>query len=151
MHTRAAHPVTAPLWGSRLFVSLDPDTLPDGRTAQGLEERETLSQEAAAAAARSSAVVKIADNAPAGEPPRAAGLARASLSWRAGVAWCYNACVGLVAFVLLVSLVLGACAAARHPSPSHIRSSTALYLPGSAPQRLRPPPPLRASAPPPPA
>ena len=54
-------------------------------------------------------------------PPRPAGITPLSLSsWRAVMAWGYNISFGLVAFVLLVSLVLGACAAARsHLTPAY--------------------------------
>ena len=124
--THASHSVAAPLWGSLLYVSFDPEALPDGRTTQALEEQETLSQEQAAAAAVAAAVaavMKTAVVAPAGELLRAAGLDRASLSWRAVAAWGYNASVGLVAFVLLVSLVLGAYAA-NHHTPTCIPTSS---------------------------
>ena len=146
--SRVPSRVAAPLWGSLLYVSCDPEALPDGRTAQALEERETLSQEQAAAAAVAAAVaavMKTAVVAPAGELLRAAGLDRASLSWRAVVAWGYNASVGLVAFVLLVSLVLGAYAAS-HYTPTCIPASSS---PPSRPSAtLCPPRPrLRAPAP----
>ena len=130
-----------------MYVSFDPEALTDGRTAQALEERETLSQEqaaaAAAAAAAVAAVMKTAVVAPAGELLRAAGLDRASLSWRAMVAWGYNASVGLVAFVLLVSLVLGAYAAS-HYTPTCIPASSSLCHPLSSPSA---PPRPRASIP----
>ena len=138
--------MAAPLWGSLLYVSFDPEALTDGRTAQALEERETLSQEqaaaAAAAAAAVAAVMKTAVVAPAGELLRAAGLDRASLSWRAMVAWGYNASVGLVAFVLLVSLVLGAYAAS-HYTPTCIPASSS-----PSPLSSLCHPPSSASAPP---
>ena len=148
--SRVPSRVAAPLWGSLLYVSFDPEALPNGRTAQALEERETLSQEQAAAAAVAAAVaavMKTAVVAPAGELLRAAGLDRASLSWRAVVAWGYNASVGLVAFVLLVSLVLGAYAASPY-TPLHSRllvtAFSSLSHPLSSPSA---PPRLRASIP----
>ena len=145
--THASRPMAAPLWGSLLHVSFDPEALPDGRTAQTLEERETLSQEQAAAAAVAAAVaavMKTAVVAPAGELLRAAGLDRASLSWRAVVAWGYNASVGLVAFVLLVSLVLGAYAAS-HYTPTCIPASSPPSRPSAT--LCLPRPRLRAAAP----
>ena len=145
--THASRPMAAPLWGSLLHVSFDPEALPDGRTAQTLEERETLSQEQAAAAAVAAAVaavMKTAVVAPAGELLRAADLGRASLSWQAVAAWGYNASVGLVAFVLLVSLLLGAYAASHH-TPTFIPTSSSPPPRPSA--TLRPPcPRLRAPA-----
>ena len=53
MHmAHATHSVAAPLlWGGRLLVSLDPNALPNGRSARSVREREVLSHSQAAAAA----------------------------------------------------------------------------------------------------
>ena len=120
--------VRAPLWGTRLYVSLDPRRLPPGRTAQTLQERETLSHDQAAAATKVAATAAsiVASGDANGKKrssrrrssqggadgqvavPIAAGLGRTSLSWPKAVAWGYNLAFGLLALVLLVSLVLGA-------------------------------------------
>jgi len=83
-------------------------------------EREVLSHPQAAAAANAAvAIGKVRHlllqeeapdrTVPAFVPPRPAGITPLSLSsWRAVMAWGYNISFGLVAFVLLVSLVLGA-------------------------------------------
>jgi len=117
----AATHVRAPLlWGGRLLVSLDPNALPNGRSARSVREREVLSHSQAAAAADAAIAIgkvrhillqeKAPDRTvPAFVPPRPAGITPLSLSsWRAVMAWGYNISFGLVAFVLLVSLVLGA-------------------------------------------